>query len=75
VGEEATAQQLLDSARRAITAGLFLEDFVEGTPYGHLDICGPMVTGHDDGWRPTGATAFSTRLLAIFATEFRKPAR
>jgi leucyl aminopeptidase len=54
---------------------LFLEDFVEGTPYGHLDICGPMVTGHDDGWRPTGATAFSTRLLATFATQFRKPAR
>lgn len=58
-----------------ITAGLFLEDFVEGTPYGHLDICGPMVTSHDDGWRPTGATAFSTRLLATFATGFRKPAR
>jgi leucyl aminopeptidase len=58
-----------------ITAGLFLEDFVDGTPFGHLDICGPMVTGHDDGWRPTGATAFSTRLLAVFATEFRKPAR
>ena len=29
----------------------------------------------DDGWRPTGATAFSTRLLAAFALDFRKPAR
>jgi leucyl aminopeptidase len=54
-----------------ITAGLFLEDFVAGTPFGHLDICGPMVTETDDGWRPTGATAFGTRLLASFATDFR----
>jgi leucyl aminopeptidase len=58
-----------------ITAGLFLEDFVDGTPFGHLDICGPMVADSDDGWRPTGATAFSTRLLAAFAVGFRKPAR
>ena len=54
-----------------ITAGLFLEDFVDGTPFGHLDICGPMVVDSDDGWRPTGATAFGTRLLATFATDFR----
>jgi leucyl aminopeptidase len=54
-----------------ITAGLFLEDFVDGTPFGHLDICGPMVVDADEGWRPTGATAFGTRLLATFATEFR----
>ena len=56
-----------------ITAGLFLEDFVAGTPFGHLDICGPMVTDTDDGWRPTGATAFGTRLLSDLAIEFRKP--
>jgi leucyl aminopeptidase len=54
-----------------ITAGLFLEDFVDGTPFGHLDICGPMVVEADDGWRPTGATAFGTRLLATFATDYR----
>jgi leucyl aminopeptidase len=56
-----------------ITAGLFLEDFVDGTPFGHLDICGPMVVDADTGWRPTGATAFGTRLLATFATDFRVP--
>jgi leucyl aminopeptidase len=56
-----------------ITAGLFLEDFVDGTPFGHLDICGPMVVDADTGWRPTGATAFGTRLLATFATDFRAP--
>jgi leucyl aminopeptidase len=53
-----------------ITAGLFLEDFVDGTSFGHLDICGPMQVESDDGWRPTGATAFGTRLLAAFATDF-----
>ncbi len=53
-----------------ITAGLFLEDFVDGTPFAHLDICGPMQVEADDGWRPTGATAFGTRLLATFATSF-----
>jgi leucyl aminopeptidase len=58
-----------------ITAGLFLEDFVDGTPFGHLDICGPMVTDSDDGWRPTGAAAFGTRLLADFATDFRPTRR
>ncbi|HEX5015847.1 MAG TPA: leucyl aminopeptidase family protein [Candidatus Limnocylindrales bacterium] len=55
----------------SITAGLFLEDFVAGTPFGHLDICGPMVVDKDDAWRPTGATAFGTRLLATFAAAFR----
>ena len=35
---------------------------------------GPMVADSDDGWRPTGATAFGTRLLAAFALDFRKPA-
>jgi leucyl aminopeptidase len=57
-----------------ITAGLFLEDFVDGVPFGHLDICGPMVTDTDDGWRSVGATAFGTRLLAEFAVNFRPPA-
>ena len=57
-----------------ITAGLFLEAFVAGTPFGHLDICGPMMTDTDDGWRSTGATAFGTRLLVELALGFAKPA-
>ncbi len=32
-----------------------------------------MVDDTDDGWRPTGATAFGTRLLATFAIDFRPP--
>jgi leucyl aminopeptidase len=57
-----------------ITAGLFLETFVDGKPFGHLDICGPMMTDTDDGWRSTGATAFGTRLLTSLAMNFHRPA-
>ena len=56
-----------------ITAALFLEEFVSGVPFGHLDICGPMMTDTDDSWRSVGATAFGTRLLAQLALDFRKP--
>ncbi|HYC07885.1 MAG TPA: leucyl aminopeptidase, partial [Candidatus Binatia bacterium] len=57
-----------------ITAGLFLDDFTAGTPWAHLDICGPMMSDTDDSWRPIGATAFGTRLLAELALAF-KPTR
>ena len=57
-----------------ITAALFLEEFTADVPFGHLDICGPMMTDRDDSWRSTGANAFATRLLADFATDFRAPA-
>ena len=57
----------------SITAGLFLEDFVAGKPFGHLDICGPMMTDRDESWRSVGATAFGTRLLSEFALQFQKP--
>ena len=53
-----------------ITAGLFLEEFTGDIPFGHLDICGPMMTDADDSWRSTGATAFGTRLLSDSAMNF-----
>ena len=56
-----------------ITAGLFLEVFTDGVPFGHLDICGPMMTTVDDSWRSIGATAFGTRLLGDFAMNYRRP--
>jgi leucyl aminopeptidase len=56
-----------------ITAALFLEFFAGRTPFGHLDICGPMMTDRDDAWRSTGANAFATRLLIDFALDFRRP--
>jgi leucyl aminopeptidase len=57
-----------------ITAALFLEAFAGSVPFGHLDICGPMMTDRDDLWRSTGANAFATRLLIDFALDFRRPA-
>jgi leucyl aminopeptidase len=57
-----------------ITAGLFLEEFAGSTPFGHLDICGPMQTDVDDSWRSIGATAFGTRLLIELACGFHRPA-
>lgn len=56
-----------------ITAGLFLEEFAGGVPFGHLDICGPMMTDVDDSWRSIGATAFGTRLLSDLAVQFQPP--
>ncbi len=56
-----------------IIAGLFLEVFADQVPFGHLDICGPMMTTADESWRSTGATAFGTRLLAEFASNFERP--
>jgi leucyl aminopeptidase len=46
---------------RAITAALFLEQFVpDGKPWAHLDITGPAWTGPASG---PGASGFSTRTL------------
>jgi leucyl aminopeptidase len=56
-----------------ITAGLFLEEFTGDIPFGHLDICGPMMTDRDDSWRSVGATAFGTRLLSALALDFSRP--
>src|SRR5262249_39881529 len=56
-----------------ITAGLFRDEFGAGVPWAHLDICGPMLSDTDDSWRPVGATAFGTRLLAELALHFAPP--
>ena len=55
----------------AITAALFLSEFVGDTPWAHLDIAGPMNADGDDGWMSRGATGFSTRLLIDLAVNFR----
>ena len=57
----------------AILAGLFLNDFVDGTPWGHLDIAGTMQAESDDLWRSVGSTGFGARLLAEFADGFFTP--
>ena len=58
----------------AITAAVFLSEFVGDVPWAHLDIAGPMKVDSDDGWRSKGATGFGTRLLIDLAMDFRPPA-
>jgi leucyl aminopeptidase len=59
----------------AITAALFLAEFVGNTAWAHIDIAGPMNAETDATWRPKGATGFGTRLLIDLALNFRRPAR
>ncbi|HSV06845.1 MAG TPA: leucyl aminopeptidase [Candidatus Binatus sp.] len=47
----------------AIVAGLFLEEFVGGARWAHLDIAGPAFTEKDLPHAPRGATGFGVRLL------------
>ncbi len=60
-----------DANAGAITAALFLEAFVAGRPWAHLDIAGTMSVGADDSWRSWGATGFGARLLLDLAMTFK----
>ena len=53
----------------AITAALFLEEFVDTKPWVHLDIAGPafITSGNEIG--PKGGTGFGVRTLLNFFTE------
>jgi leucyl aminopeptidase len=54
----------------AITAALFLNEFVAGIPWVHFDIAGTMHSKKDDSWRSEGATGFGTRLLIDLVVSF-----
>ena len=47
----------------AITAALFLKQFVQNTPWAHLDVAGPVWTDKERGYHPVGATGYGVRLL------------
>jgi leucyl aminopeptidase len=47
----------------ATTAALFLQEFVDGIPWAHLDIAGTMQSDNDESWRSAGATGYGARLL------------
>jgi leucyl aminopeptidase len=47
----------------SITAALFLKQFVEKTPWVHLDIAGPVWADKDSGVNNSGATGFPVRTL------------
>ena len=57
----------------AITAAVFLAEFVGDTPWAHVDMASTMKSDTDDSWRSKGATGFGTRLLLDLATSYTKP--
>jgi leucyl aminopeptidase len=59
----------------AITAALFLAEFVGNTPWAHVDIAGPMKSDEEDSWRTKGATGYGARLLIDLALNFAPPGR
>ena len=46
-----------------VTAGMFLEKFVDGHPWAHLDIAGTAWAEEDRPYQPEGATGVGVRLL------------
>ncbi len=58
----------------AITAALFLDEFVGGKPWAHIDIAGTAQNDRDMSWRPPGCTGFGARLLIELALNFKRPA-
>jgi len=59
----------------ALTAGLFLQEFVGDVPWAHLDIAGPARSESDNGINVKGGSGFGVRTLLELAQHFRKPGR
>jgi leucyl aminopeptidase len=59
----------------ALTAGLFLQEFVGDVPWAHVDIAGPARASADDGVMVKGGTGFGVRTLVELARTFKRPAR
>jgi leucyl aminopeptidase len=57
----------------AITAALFLNEFVGSTPWAHVDIAGTAWADAAAGWLNRGATGYGTRLLIELALNFAVP--
>lgn len=53
----------------AITAALFLKQFVQDTAWAHLDIAGPVWTDKENGYNGPGATGFGVRTLVHWAIQ------
>jgi len=56
----------------ALTASLFLQEFVGTTPWAHLDIAGPMYGDADEGVLNRGGTGFGMRTLVELCTNFHR---
>jgi len=47
----------------AITAAMFLENFVGDVPWVHIDIAGPAFMEKQSEWTPKGGTGFGVRTI------------
>ncbi len=56
----------------AITAALFIGEFVEGTPWVHLDIAGSAATAAEGPYTPKGATGVMVRSLLRYLEDAGK---
>jgi leucyl aminopeptidase len=56
----------------AITAALFLQEFVSDTPWVHIDIAGPFMSEKNKGVLVKGATGFGVRTLVHLAIKLSK---
>lgn len=52
-----------------ITAAVFLEKFVDGRPWAHLDIAGTAWSNSDRDWRSKGATGAGVALVTQFLAD------
>ncbi|MFC1410097.1 M17 family metallopeptidase [Streptacidiphilus sp. N1-12] len=57
----------------AIHAALFLDEFVAGRAWAHIDIAGPAQNDAAGSWHPRGCTGFGARLLTELALGFTPP--
>jgi leucyl aminopeptidase len=57
----------------ALTAGLFLQEFVGDVPWVHLDIAGPARSDDDEGYLSKGGTGFGVRTILEAVAAFRSP--
>jgi leucyl aminopeptidase len=53
----------------SITAAQFIQRFVDGVPWAHLDIAGMAWSDKDTALRAKGATAYGVRMLERFVAE------
>ncbi len=56
----------------AITAALFLQEFVGDTPWVHVDIAGPFMSDKAKGILVKGATGFGVRTLIDFVINYKR---
>jgi leucyl aminopeptidase len=70
--EIADVKNIGDKYGGAITAALFLAEFVDNTPWVHIDIAGPANSNKESGYIVKGATGIGVRTLVELASSEAK---